>query len=136
MGSISLYGRSGMLDSLLRPDRAPVLTGVWLALTTVVPTSADSGDTIVEPSASSYTRAAFGVGSSFWTAISPGVLSNARAVDWSSADDDWGQVTGWALCTESTSGMTLASGALRRAMTITQGMNPRVSPGSLMLSLQ
>lgn len=136
MGSMSLYGKSGLLDSLLRPDRAPVLGGLWVALTSSVPTAADTGDTLVEPDASSYARGVYGIGDYWWTAISPGVLTNARAVDWPSVTDDWGQVTGWALCTESTSGMTLACGMLRRALTITQGTNPRVSPGSLMLSLQ
>lgn len=136
MGAFSPFGRGVLLDSLLRSDRAPVLGGVWVALTATPPLASDTGSSIVEPSAASYTRHAYGLGSYWWTALAPGLLTNAQSIDWAVTTDDWGQVTGWALCTESTSGMTLASGLLRRAMTITSGNRPRVSPGSLRLSLQ
>lgn len=136
MGAFSPFGRGALLDALLRPDRAALLGGLWLALTKTPPSSADMGASLDEPDAASYQRRAYGVGSYWWVATGPGVVTNAQAIDWPTPSDDWGQVTGWALCTESTSGMTLASGVLRRAMTITQGTRPRVSPGSLRLSLQ
>lgn len=136
MGAFSAYGRAALLDAVLRPDRAPLLGGVWLALTVSPPAASDMGASLDEPVAESYQRQAYGVGAYWWVSTGPGVLTNARAIDWAEPSDDWGQVTGWALCTESTLGMTLASGLLRRAMTITQGTNPRVSPGSLRLSLQ
>ena len=136
MGAFSTFGCGLLLDSVLRPDRAAVLSGVWVALTSRPPSAGDTGDSIVEPEAASYARSAYGLGSYWWTAVSAGVVVNARAIDWLEPVEDWGQVTGWALCTESTSGMILASGQLRRSMTVTQGAALRVSPGSLRLSLQ
>ena len=134
MGSFTTWGRSVMVNAVFRPETASALGTLWMALTRQVPVSTDTGDTVIEPDASSYERSPYGVGTYYWNLSGPGLLLNARTVDWRSPDDDWGQVTGWALCTESTSGMVLAFGALPRATTITRGMRLRIPPGAIRLS--
>lgn len=134
MGTLTTWGRSAMANSMLRPDAAPVIGTLWVALTVNVPTSTDTGASLSEPTAASYERIPYGTGSFFWSLPGPGQLVNAQGVDWRVPDDDWGQVTGWALCTESMSGMALACGPLLRTTTITAGMRLRMPPGSIRLS--
>jgi hypothetical protein len=136
MGALTMYGRSVLVNSVFRPEAAPMLSTAWLALTTLTPVSTDSGSSIVEPTASSYERSPYGIGTYFWSLMGPGLLINTRTLDWIRPTDDWGQVIGWALCTESTSGMALAYGRLRRPMTIVAGSRVRVPPGSIRLTLQ
>lgn len=135
MGALTTWGRGVMVNAVFRPQAAPALGSVWVALTMRPPVVTDTGSSLLEPSASSYGRVRYGVGSEFWSTSGPGLLFNSRAVDFRPPDDDWGQVTGWALCTESTSGMALAFGALQRAMTITRGMRIRVPPAAIRLTL-
>lgn len=135
MGSLSTWGRSVVVNSTFRPESAPALGTLWLALTSQVPVTTDTGDSILEPTASSYERSPYGVGTYYWNLSGPGLLINARAIDWRAPDDDWGQVTGWAFCTESTSGMVLAFGALPRPTTVSSGSRLRVPPGAIRLNL-
>lgn len=135
MGALTTWGRGALANSLFRPEAAPALGTMWVALTSVVPVATDTGDSIVEPKASSYERAPYGLGSYFWSSSGPGLLFNVRIIDWQMPSDDWGQVTGWVFCTESTSGMALAFGALQRPTTITSGMRLRMPPGAVRLSL-
>lgn len=135
MGALSTWGRSVLVNATFRPETAPALGTLWMALTVQTPVTTDTGDTIAEPAASSYERVPYGVGTYYWNLSGPGMLLNARTVDWRPPDDDWGQVTGWAFCTESTSGMVLAYGALPRPTTITRGMRLRIPPGAVRLSL-
>lgn len=136
MGQLSSYGRSVMINSVFRTEATPVLSSAYMALTTSVPVTTDTGTTITEPTASSYERVPYGLGAYFWTMMGPGQVANVQALSWVPPTDDWGQVIGWALCTESTSGMVLALGRLRRSMTIVAGMRLKVPPGSLRLTLQ
>lgn len=135
MGFFTTYGRTAMISSLFRPENAPVLTTAWLALTRTPPVATDTGSSIVEPTASSYGRVSYGIGSYYWALSGPGQLVNAQAVSWVTPTDDWDEVTGWALCTESTSGMVLACGRLRRSMVILAGTRLRVPQGSLRMTL-
>lgn len=135
MGALSTWGRGVMVNAVFRPQSAPALGSLWLALTSSLPVVTDTGSSLAEPRAATYARVQYGIGSDFWSTSGPGLLFNSRAVDFRPPDDDWGQVTGWALCTESTSGMVLAFGALQRAMTITAGMRLRVPPAAIRLSL-
>lgn len=135
MGAMTTWGRGVITNSLFRPEAAPALGTLWVALTSQIPVATDTGDSIIEPLASSYERAPYGIGTYYWSSTGPGLLFNARTVDWRSPDDDWGQVTGWAFCTESTSGMAVAFGALQRPMTITRGMRLRIPPGAIRLNL-
>lgn len=134
-GALTTWGRSVLVNSTFRFEAAPVLGTLWVALTTQVPVSTDTGESLLEPTASSYERSPYGVGTYYWNLTGPGQLINSRTVDWRAPEDDWGQVTGWALCTESTSGMALAYGPLQRATTITSGMRLRIPPGAMRLSL-
>ena len=134
-GALTTWGRSVMVNSVFRPEAAPALGRLWVALTVSVPVATDTGQSLAEPGASSYERSPYGVGSYYWNLTGPGQMINSRTVDWVSPTDDWGQVTGWALCTESTSGMAVAFGPLQRAMTITIGMRLRIPPGAMRLSL-
>lgn len=135
-GSLSTSGRTLLMNAMFRPEAFAAISDIFVALTTSVPVSTDSGDTIAEPVASSYARGDYGVGSYFWTLNGPGQLLNAHNIEWINPTDDWGQVTGWALCTESMSGMVVASGPLRRSMTITAGMRLRIPPGVIRLTCQ
>jgi hypothetical protein len=135
MGQLTTFGRSVMINSVFRPEAAPVLGGAYLSLTTAMPVVTDSGSSIIEPTASTFERVPYGLGTYYWTMIGPGQVTNTQFISWVNPVDDWGKVIGWALCTESTSGMVLAFGQLRRSMVIVAGMRLKVPPGSLQLSL-
>lgn len=134
MGALTTWGRTAMVSSLFRPDSAPLLGTLWVALTTQPPVATDSGTSLVEPLAASYERTSYGVGAYFWAVSGPGMLVNTQNVDWRTPDDDWGQVTGWALCTESMSGMAVGYGRLLRTTTVTAGTRLRIPPGGIRLS--
>lgn len=136
MSALTTYGRSVLLSSLFRPEAAPSLSTLWLALTMTVPVATDTGTSINEPTASSYARLPYGVGASYWSMPGPGQLINSRNVDWAVPDDDWGQVIGWALCTESMSGMAVGYGPLQRPLTVTVGTRLRLPAGAVRLNLQ
>lgn len=136
MGQLTTFGRSVMVNSVFRPEAAPVLGDLWIAMTTAVPVITDTGDSIFEPEAASYARAPFGVGTYYWGMMGPGQVINAQNISWVPPADDWGQVIGWALCTELTSGMAVAFGRLRRPLTIVAGMRLKAPPGSLRVTLQ
>jgi hypothetical protein len=135
MGQLSTYGRTVMVNSVFRPEAAAVLGGAYMALTLAVPVDTDTGSSILEPTASSFERVPYGLGTYFWTMMSPGQVANTQQISWVIPTDNWGQVIGWALCTESTSGMVLAFGRLRRSMAIVAGQRLKVPPGSLRVSL-
>jgi len=136
MGQLTTFGRTAVMNSFFRPEASSPLGSMWLGLTTTVPVTTDTGTSMSEPTASSYERVAYGLGTYFWTMMGPGQLISTRSIDWISPTDDWGQVIGWALCTESTSGMVVAFGRLRRSMTIVAGMRLKAPPGSIRLTLQ
>lgn len=134
MGSMTTWGRSALANSFFRPEASPAVGSLWVALTTSTPVVTDSGASLIEPIASSYERTPYGIGAYYWTMTGPGQLINAHNVDWRVPEDDWGQVTGWALCTESMSGMAVGCGPLLRTMTITAGTRLRIPPGGIRLS--
>lgn len=135
MGQLTTYGRTVMVNAVFRPEAAALLSGAYISLTTSMPVDTDTGSSIVEPAAASYERTPYGLGTFYWTMMSPGQVVNSQMVSWVNPADDWGQVIGWALCTESTSGMVLGFGRLRRSMSIVAGMRLKVPPGSLRVSL-
>ena len=135
-GFVSHYGTTSMLTSLLARDIAPILTSLWVAATRYVPVAGDSGADIVEPTAASYSRAAYSTGSAYWTIADSGVLVNAQNITFPTAVTDWANCQGWALCTTATEGMVIAGGRLRRPFLAAAGVQPVMPAGTLQLRVR
>lgn len=119
MGSFTTYGRKLLLGSLFV---APAPLGdTMVALTSVIPGTADDVTRLVEPSRGGYLRASypFGLG---WTAGQPGEVFNTAAVTFVTPTDDWGTIRGWALLSSDESHV-IAAGQLRQATAVKLAMS-------------
>lgn len=135
MGALTSYGKSLMINRVFRAEAAPSLDSLWVALTTSIPVVTDTGASIIEPAAASYSRSPYPLGAGYWTMNGAGQVANLQAISWLTPGDDWGEVIGWALCTESSSGMAVGYGRLQRPMTILAGSRPRMAVGMLVASI-
>lgn len=126
-----------LLKHLLTPDDPAVepLGTLWLALTVAPLQASDDGDSLSELVAPSYTRVGIGALDEYWTLTSHGVLSNATPVYWPAASGEWGLVTGWALCTEATSGLVIAGSPFMDAIHIGVQQVVALAPGMLVLEI-
>ena len=130
-------GRSMLLKHLFTPDDPLVepLGTLWLALTNAPLQVSDDGDSLSELVAASYTRVGIGALDEYWTLTSHGVLVNATSVYWPAASDEWGLITGWALCTEATSGLVIAGSDFMDALHIDLQQVVALAPGMLVLEI-
>jgi hypothetical protein len=103
------YGRQLLLTCTFLNATFP--STLYLALTTVVPTSSDDGALLVEPSAAEYDRVLFTGGLEEGT---PGELTNSAAHQFPTPVSDWGVLRGWAMCTTATAGLVVVGGPLRQ----------------------
>ena len=115
MAGMSAFGRAQSLAAMMIPSQYIGQAVFFLALCTVVPTAYDNGSSIVEPTASAYQRAPYGVDTDFWTANTDGTVFNAQEIDFAAPNPleaDWGMIKGWALCTDASGGNTCWLGEL------------------------
>lgn len=125
------YGRKQLVDCLFMGGTPP--TTLYIALTVAVPMDSDDSAQLVEPLNAEYARVAYVVADGF-DEISPGVLVNARAVQFPTPVTDWGTVRGWALCTASTGGLVLANGPLKQTKRLGIGVPVQMRSGALRIT--
>lgn len=122
MPSASIYGREQMLAAFFAPDLFDAPEVVYLALCLVAPTAGDTGDTLSEPDDESqmlddgtlagYARQPIPTGSLYWGFTGSSGVANMGQVDFAPPTQDWGDIVGWALCTDPVGGRTYFIGEL------------------------
>jgi hypothetical protein len=124
-GSFTSYGRQQMLACTFLGAEPIGFTQV--ALTLVIPGTADDVQRLVEPTAGAYDRVYYMGG---WQAGQPGEVFNREVMTFVTPTADWGAVRGWALLNESGEHV-FAAGALRQATIIKLGMAVTIEPFGL-----
>lgn len=116
--SLHDYGEDLALDLVLEDAT------YYIALCFDLPDDADDGSDIDEPSGGAYARQA--IAPADWSAASGGVKRNSSVITFATATADWGTtpLKAWALCTASTGGEVIASGALGTSRRIYEGYSP------------
>jgi len=121
MGAVTDYASRKMLQSLFIPDAHSYIAefdgNTWsgdfyVALAKTAPILGTGAASLSEPTASSYARAKYGIGSSYWQVINHSAVANTRSIYFNAPAEDWGIISGWALCTALTDGEVIAHGAL------------------------
>ena len=119
MGAFTAYGRSLLLNGLFV---APATVGnTLIALTSVIPGTADDVSRLVEPVVGSYARNAYPFASG-WEAGQAGELFNRVAVTFITPTADWGAIRGWALLTGDAAHV-VATGELRQVVVVKSAMS-------------
>lgn len=125
------YGRGLLLGNTFLGGTPP--TTVWMALTVAVPLDSDDAAQLVEPVNAEYARVSYAVSGGFDQVV-PGVLCNARAVQWATPTTDWGMVRGWAMCEDETAGLVIASGPFKQAKRVAAGVPVQLRGGSMRIT--
>jgi hypothetical protein len=112
MAGLSLYGRDQSLAAFFMPDLFDAPALVYVALTLVLPTEGDTGSDLIEPSDPIYLRQPYQIGSEFWGLTGRGGASNLDEISWGVPSVDWGDMRGWALCSDESGGRTYYLGEL------------------------
>lgn len=127
----SLFGKTSNFGVLAS---APT---IYVGLSSTTPT--ETGTNVTEPSTGSYARVA--TSASDWntaTSADPSVVSNANAITFPTATDDWvsaADLTYFVLYDASSSGNVIGSGALALAKPVLNGDTPSFPASSLTTSL-
>jgi hypothetical protein len=142
-GLLSREGGNGspayeILDYMLRnattvSDNA----GGYFGLSTTAP--APDGSNVTEPSVGAYARtSSIGFSTPLFTAAtsgsSPTTLTSQAPVIWPEATASWGTPTHWVCYDASTSGNLLYYGEIDNPAEVTNGLQPRLDTGDLVLS--
>jgi hypothetical protein len=129
---VSNTTENNTLDYVFRGVGTNPLATQFLALHTADP--GEAGSLVAEVSGGSYARVAI-TPSTFWNPASGGMISNAAAQEFPQATGSWGTVTHFSLCSASSGGNVLASGALSAGVAFGSGDTPRFSAGQLVFTL-
>lgn len=112
-GSLSNYTENKVLDHVVGKTSF-TMPSTWLALFTVAPTDAGGG---TEVTGGSYARVA--TAGADWSAASGGAITNANALTFPQATDNWGTIVAAALLDASSGGNMLIWGDLAVNKTVT-----------------
>lgn len=118
MAGLSLYGRDQSLAAFFMPDQFDSPEVVYVAICLSVPTVGDTGDDLVEPSDDQYVRQPYPIGGDYWAFTGRGGVSNTAEVSFGVPSEDWGDVVGWALCTDEAGGSTYYVGELNNPLRV------------------
>lgn len=131
MGSLSNIAENYVLDAILGDKHTEDFPdNVYVALFLESPTDGGGG---TEVAASEYSRVEVANTSANWPDASGSVKSNAGAITFPMAFDDWGPITHWALYSESLAGFLICYGAFSEPLTPTAGSTPYIPAGVMRL---
>ena len=143
MGVVSDFASRKMLQSLFMPDVHTYLASydgsawsgsVWIALTKTPPIIGTASGSLTEPVAASYTRKSYGIGSDYWQIVNHSSVSNKNTIYFSAPAEDWGIISGWALCTSASGGDVIAHGPLN-PVKIVKGAIVNIHAGGIVISV-
>ena len=132
--SITMFGREQLLRAYLTPDIFVPPTGLEVALTlTIAPRNA-SADQLNEPTAPEYARQPYPMDGAHWAPTGFGELYNTTLVTFPQVANLWGMLAGWALV-ETGSGQCIETGSIMSPYAPTQGMIPKMEPGTITIGI-
>lgn len=135
MASFSDYYETHVLDHVLGKTSLSLVTPIFLALCTVVPTDASTGSTITEATYTGYARKA--VAAADWNAAtSPGGQStNKNAITFEPCTGSSSTIIAWALCDAATVGNIIVWGTCTSTVISTTQTPATVAIGGLVVNL-
>lgn len=133
MASFSDYYETHVLDHVLGKTSLSLVTPIYLALCTVVPTDASTGSTITEATYTGYARKS--VAASDWNAAAAGQSTNANAITFAACTGSSSTIIGWALCDASTAGNIIVWGTCTSTVISTTQTPATVAIGGLIVNL-
>lgn len=137
------YGSQVWLNTLF--GLQPFPAGYYVALLT-----GDGGDGFdgtelasIEPpltdpdtlAATNYHRVLVPTGLSYWGDAEGGFTTNLTVLDYGTPTADWGNVVGWALCTDSTAGYVYAMGDFSNPQYVASGNSLTIPAGALTITM-
>jgi hypothetical protein len=132
MGSFSDFLENELLDHVFLTGDYSSATNLYVALLTSTPDDADTGTSLPgELSGDAYVR----IKCNTWDAAASGATENTQPVTFAQATGDWGTVTHFAVCDDTTNGNCLGWGALSASRVISSGDTARFATGDLDVTL-
>lgn len=127
--SWSDYAENKILDHFLGKTSYTLVTPLYLALCTVVPTDASTGSTITQASYTGYARKA--VAAADLNAAASGSTSNANKLEFAACTAGSSTIIGWALCDASTAGNMICWGTTTSTVISTTQTPATIAVGGL-----
>ena len=112
-----------------------LISAVYVALCLRIPEINASGSSLPEPTSASYARAGYAIGGAYWGVTGYNEVYNTQTIYFPQAGNYWGLVVGYALCTASSGGDTLAVGALKTPLRVDLGATVGINSGGLAIGL-
>jgi hypothetical protein len=136
MASYSKFKSAKQLEHSAGKATDSLVTPVYLALCTVVPTDSSTGSTITEASYTGYARKSV-AGSDWALAVegSPSTIANANVLTFAACTGGTSTVLGWALCDALTAGNVIMWGTCTSTVISTTQTPATVAVGLLSLTL-
>lgn len=134
--SITMYGRSLLLQLLFTPDEVANPGNCWLALCASVPGTSDDGTALDEP-AGGYLRQQIALTSDNWAPTGYGEITSLADVTFPIFTVEQGLLQGWALADDPNAGQgsLIAVGSIANPYTASPAVQPIVYAGALTLGL-
>jgi hypothetical protein len=136
MASFSKYSSAKVLEHKAGKSTDALVTPVYLALCTVVPTDSSTGSTLTEASYTGYARKS--IAGSDWAAAvegSPSSIANANAITFAACTGGTSTIIGWALCDASSAGNVIMWGTCTSTVISTTQTPATVAVGLLSMTL-
>lgn len=135
MSGISNYFLDLVADNL--SNRAEFPSTIYLALVTVEPTMGSTGSDLLEPpSGVGYSRQAYTMSSSYWSAASSGTISNTSGITFTNNSYGiWGTIVAWVACTANTAGNVLFWGTLDERSYVNTGAAVSLPAGAIEIAV-
>jgi hypothetical protein len=118
-------------------NRSEFPSTIYIALVTVEPTMGSTGSDISEPpSGVGYSRQAYTMSSSYWTASSSGTVSNTSGIVFTNNSIGiWGTLVAWVACTANSGGNVLFWGTLDERSYVNTGAAVSLPIGSIEIAV-
>ena len=140
MSAMSDYLEAALINHIFRGTAFSQPAGIYIALTSGVPTDAQTGVTLTEISGAGYARASgcgpSSNGNSKWDApTTAGDTENTAAIEFAAASADWGYVSGVAIVDALTNGNILFHGGLTTPRIVLDGDTFKFNAGDIDITL-
>jgi hypothetical protein len=132
--TFTMFGRAYLLSAVVTPDLFTPPATLQIALTNTVPTANSTVTQLLEPTAPSYARQTYDVGSEHWYPSGFGEYYNSAAIVYPMVTELWGRVAGWAAILPDID-ECLTVGSIDDPYQTILGMVPRLDPGVVLLGI-
>lgn len=136
MSGISDYFMDLIADNL--SNRSEIPSVIYLALVTAEPMMGSTGSDLIEPPTGvGYSRQAYDMISTNWSAASSGSIRSLTSVQFTTNSMGiWGTIVAWVACTASTGGSVLFWGTLDNQVYVNTGAMVSLPAGAIEISVE